>query len=143
MVYEGSCGQAWGFQPTIFVKNATAAFVSVVMSSCHTKWPRVAASAIWEPPEVGKGREIIRLTSHMHRGSELPVEFGEPLRAQPLDFAQRNRRVAEQASNVDTLTLWREGRQITRPPGEHVHRAVVIQTAKVMEGDADLQNALI
>lgn len=79
----------------------------------------------------------------MHRGCELPVEFAEPLRAQPLYFAQCNRCVVQQASNVYTLTMWREGRQITRPPGEHVHRAVVIQTAKVMEGDTDLQDALI
>ena len=74
---------------------------------------------------------------------ERPVEFSEPILSEPLDFHECRGRICNQGCNVDTLTSWRERREVAHAARQHVDRAVVIQTPQMMERDADLKNALI
>src|SRR5712692_7342033 len=78
-----------------------------------------------------------------HFGHEVPVEFGEALGSEPLHFAQRRRRVTQQRCDVHALAARRERRKVLRAARQHVHRAVMVQPAQVMKGDANLQNTLV
>ena len=72
-----------------------------------------------------------------------PVERVEAVRTELLDRLQDPRGVREQVGHVDTLTGRRERPQIVGAPGEHVDRPVMVQTLHVIQGDPDLEDALI
>src|SRR5450830_745710 len=79
----------------------------------------------------------------MHAYGEPPVEFGEPVRAETLDLFERQSRRSEQRIDVDALAVRRERTQIVRAARQHVDRPVMVETPQMMEGDADLQDALV
>jgi hypothetical protein len=72
-----------------------------------------------------------------------PVEISEPIGTEPLDLRQCRGRVLEKRLDVHTLTPRRERREVARAPCQHVHGAVMVAAAKMVEGDADLQDSLI
>ena len=74
---------------------------------------------------------------------ETPVEFGEPIAAEALDFGQRRRRCIEQRPDVDALALRCKRREVGRAAREHVDGPVMIQPPEMKERDPDLQDALI
>jgi hypothetical protein len=77
------------------------------------------------------------------RRHETPVEFAESIRSQPIDLSQHLRRIVKEPSHVDALTARRERREVPGPAREHIHRAMVIAPAQVVEGDADLEDPLV
>lgn len=79
----------------------------------------------------------------LHDRREPPVEVGQSIRSQPLDFLQRRGSGREQRFDIDALTARRERRQIPGALRQHVHRAVVVEAPQMEERDADLQDPLI
>jgi hypothetical protein len=78
-----------------------------------------------------------------HLRGQAPVEFGQSVRPEPLHLAKRPRRIVEQRLDVDALTRRCERGEIRRAAGQHVDSSMVVQPPQVVEGDADLQDALV
>ena len=94
--------------------------------------------------EVDEQRDIFRKDRMEADGRrERPVEFSEPILPEALHFHESRSRICNQGCDVDTLTPWRERREVSHAARQHVNRAMVIQTPQMMERDADLKNALI
>ena len=74
---------------------------------------------------------------------ELPVEFPEPIWSKPFDRPQHSCGVCQEPLDINALTSRRERCQVARASRQHVDRPVVIPTAKMVERDANLQDALI
>jgi uncharacterized protein len=80
---------------------------------------------------------------YSHLGRQAPIEVVQTIGAETVHFAQGRGRGVEERLHVDALAARRERRQILLAARQHVHRAVVIALPQMMEGDANLQNALI
>src|SRR6185295_14209970 len=88
-----------------------------------------------------------RVSAILYEQSDLrgqpPIELREPVRPKALDFPQDRRRIVQQRLNVDALAVRCKRREVAWTAREHVDRAVVIQPPQMVEGDADLQDALV
>jgi hypothetical protein len=73
----------------------------------------------------------------------LPVEIGDAIGPEPLDFDERRSGGCEERVDVDALTPWGERLQVARAARQHVYSTVVIPPPKMVEGDAYLQDTLI
>ena len=78
-----------------------------------------------------------------HLGRETPVELGETVRAKAVYFAQGGGGGVEQRQDVHALATRGEWGEVHLTPRQHVDGAVVIPFPQVMEGDPDLQDALV
>src|SRR5687768_15586943 len=76
-------------------------------------------------------------------GREAPVKLVQPVLAEAVHFVERGGGRREERLDVDALAARRERREIALAARQHVHGAVVIELAQVMEGDANLQDPLI
>ena len=74
---------------------------------------------------------------------ELPVEFPEPIWSKPFDRPQHSCSVCQEPLDINALTSRRERCQVAGASRQHVYRPVVIPMAKMVESDANLQDALI
>jgi len=79
----------------------------------------------------------------MHLRRERPVELSETARPKPLHLAQSPRGIGQQTLDIDPLAGGRKWREIGRTARQHVDRAMVVEPPEMMEGDADLQDALV
>jgi hypothetical protein len=74
---------------------------------------------------------------------ELPVEVRESIRSKPFHGSQHTGGVGQEPFDINALAARRERRQVARAARQHVYRPVVIPPPKMVESDANLQNALI
>ena len=86
---------------------------------------------------------LVRPGSEADNRHELPVEFPEPIWSKLFDSLQCSRGVCQEPLDINALTSRRERCQVARASGQHVHRPVVVPMAKMVESDANLQDALI
>ena len=103
------------------------------------------------PPEstrIPQASEFVEIPTALSRAQandrhELPVEIPEPIWPKLLYSPQRSRGVDHEPLDINALTSRRERCQVARASRQHVDRPVVIPTAKMVERDANLQDALI
>src|SRR5712692_2452047 len=114
--------------------------VSVTNGRMGAPWLR----AILRPAEAGRYRRIrFVFTLQDDLRCQTPIELREPGGPEALDFVEGRGGRLEQRRHVDALAARGERRQMARASGEHVHGPVVVPAPQVMEGDADLEDALV
>jgi hypothetical protein len=83
------------------------------------------------------------LLRHPNAGLRLPRKFVESRRPQLLDHPQRGSSELDQRRYVNPLTGRGKRLEMCRPAGEHVDDPMIVAALKVVEGHADLENALV
>src|SRR5437868_2226596 len=78
-----------------------------------------------------------------HLWRKTPVKLIEAPGSKALHLAERRRCIGEQHAHVGALAAGNERREVSRPARKHVYGAEMIQLAQVMDGHADLQDALV
>src|SRR5262245_3890561 len=76
-------------------------------------------------------------------GCQAPIKLVQPRRPETIDFLQCGGGRVQQRLHVHTLAARGERRKIVLSACQHVHGAMVIELAEMMERDADLQDTLI
>ena len=93
-----------------------------------------------DPVHHSPSRFLLR---YPYAGLRLPRKLVESSRPQLLDHPQRGSGELDQRRDVNPLTCRGKRLEVCRPAGEHVDDAVIIAPLKVVEGHADLEDALI
>ena len=92
---------------------------------------------------TGKSRGFRCLLREPYAGLRLPRKFVESGRPQLLDHPQRGSGELDQRRYINALTCRCERLEMCRPAGQHVNDPVIIAPLKMVEGHADLENALV
>ena len=79
----------------------------------------------------------------MHGRGQSPVEVTELVRAEPLNLCQCHSGVSNEPCYIDVLTPGRKWLEVPGTAGQHVHGTVMIQPPQLVEGNANLEDALV